>query len=361
MQMIFHYPGPFHAVMDNGERKRPRMMCEAFRALGHEVIPVVGTWAERAAQVARLAQDSGLRPACCYSENSHLPLRLVGERHLPRWPSPDVALCHLLHRRGIPHGVYYRDMYWRYADFRRQVGWGKYALAWPFYHEELRLYRACGMQVFVPSAEFAAETPVIPPERLHPLPPGETAHPLPPVTAAPPLKLIYVGGATPPRYDLTPLFDHLAAVTHLPLHLDLVTPAGPWAACRDAYRLPPNVTVRHAAGAELAPLLTAADLALLWYDPHPYRRLALPVKLYEALGFGLPVISFGDNPVSRFVTAHRAGWVAEATAGEAFWTTLLADLPALAAAKERVRVLRQEHTWEARARTAAAILLGQAG
>jgi hypothetical protein len=158
MRMIFHYPGPFQEVRDTGEKKRPPRMCEAFEALGLDVIRFVGTWPARRRLWCSL-RDTLADCRFVYSESSTLPPALTEPDHIPRWPAIDSRLLRACHRTGVPVGVFYRDAHWRRGDFRRQVGAVRYRLALPFYHAELRLYRAAATRIFVPSLAFGRTLP----------------------------------------------------------------------------------------------------------------------------------------------------------------------------------------------------------
>jgi hypothetical protein len=360
MKLLFHYPGPLHEQLDSGEKKRPVMMQRAFAELGYEVLPLVGDRAERRRRwpaLERALADCRL----VYSENSTLPLGLTGRHHLPTWSPVDYQLFRTAHRRGVPTGVFYRDVYWRFPSFRQEVGWLKPLLARPFYHQELRLYAATCTAVFVPSEPFKAYLPAALRPRLHVLPPGGELPPLAERRPGGPLQLIYVGAVKPPIYDIAPLLAALTDLVDQPVKLTICTRPAEYAVWRDHYAWPANVEVVHLSGAPLQQLLQTADVSLMCFAPDPYRDLAMPLKLFEAISHGLPVIATGPTAVSQFLVQEGAGWEIAPTELTGLLRRLLADPAAVQRMQQRVRAMREQHTWLARARTAAAILLGQAG
>jgi glycosyltransferase involved in cell wall biosynthesis len=186
--------------------------------------------------------------------------------------------------------------------------------------------------------------------------PADLPDPRGPAAAAGPLELFYVGGVVPPLYDLKPMLDALRPLQGV--HLTLCCRPAEWARVRGHYEPldPAQVTVVHAYGAGLAPYYAAADvLALFWR--HRYLEITMPVKIIEALGYGLPVIAAAGTVPAAFVQAQGVGW-SVASAEE--FTSLLATLrdrrELLAERRERARGLRGQHTWQARARQIAATL-----
>jgi glycosyltransferase involved in cell wall biosynthesis len=88
-----------------------------------------------------------------------------------------------------------------------------------------------------------------------------------------------------------------------------------------------------------------------------YLEFAMPVKLFEALGHGLPLLISPGTAASRFVEEEGVGWVVRD--GRALaklvdgWRRQPAALDAVYAAVGRSRV---RNTWCARARQIAATL-----
>src|SRR4029077_16899632 len=119
------------------------------------------------------------------------------------------------------------------------------------------------------------------------------------------LRLFYVGGVTPPVYDLTPLLEGSAwASSHDLTHpLTICCREADWQrrpATYDRY-LGPHVRVVHNRNRqELIELYSGHDVAVM-----PYGTLnsdwAMPIKFPEAIGLGLPVLAGSGTAVARIV------------------------------------------------------------
>src|SRR5690606_24814071 len=159
----------------------------------------------------------------------------------------------------------------------------------------------------------------------------------------------------PPLYDLTPLFEMMRSVPEASLTLS--SRADEWQRWQGHYRVPSNVEVVHRSGDELAELYARADLAVVVRQPHEYLDFAMPVKVFEALAYGAPIVSSPDTEIARFVEREGLGWVIEGpTRFPALASELIAKPEVLARAREHVASARERHTWSARARQVAETL-----
>jgi glycosyltransferase involved in cell wall biosynthesis len=111
-------------------------------------------------------------------------------------------------------------------------------------------------------------------------------------------------------------------------------------------------TVVHASGAELEPLFDEADMGCLFLEPISYREFAAPLKLYEYLGHGKPIIATQGTLAGDFVEENGIGWAIPYQASAL--VDLLVDLQKnphkLQEKVERTLQVRADHTWDARAR-----------
>jgi len=140
--MIFHHPLP---IVDNGRsgsQVRPYQMLQAFRSLGLDVEVIAGYAAERSQRSQRVREQlrKGRRFSFVYSESSTLPTLLTEPSHMPISPKVDFGLLIEMRATGIPIGLYYRDVNWRFAHFRGMANWYKRAVMIPFYKYDWRQY-----------------------------------------------------------------------------------------------------------------------------------------------------------------------------------------------------------------------------
>lgn len=354
--MVFHHPAPVGSRMTSGSGLRPTRMLQAFRELGYDVEEVAGFSGERrtAARAVVEQMDRGRTFDFVYSESVTMPTALSDPHHLPLHPLVDVSFFRSMRRGHVPVGLFYRDIHWRFDLYRKTVPLIRQMAARAFYRFDLAAYRRAVDVLFVPSLEMV---PFIPGGHHHveALPPGGRSDPSADATPTErPLKLLHVGGARPPLYDLDPALSVLRDEPDVRLIL----------CCRpdeaDAVRpVPDNCTVVHAEGGEVEQLYEQADISLLYYGPHPYRQFAVPVKLYESVAHGVPVIANRDTAAGRLVDRDGLG-ISVGAIDELRETlrNLARDPSGVDDLRAVVRAVRSEHTWAQRARTAASVLSG---
>lgn len=357
-RMIFHHPLPLPVESTSGSRVRPLHLLAAFQELGYAVTVVAGNGTERyaAIQTIRDAVTKGERFAFLYAEPPNAPLLWLNRQQPHRFQ--EYSFWRWCRAQGIPVGLFYRDVHWRFAQFKVVTAWRKRAVLRPLYWVDWLSYYGCVDHLFLPSLAMAAHLPTRwPATRLSALPPGCISAPLPAdkaATAGAPLKLFYVGGIQPPLYDLRPMFAAVAALSGV--QLTVCCRLEEWAAARADYGPfdATKIQIIHAHGEALAAYYTDADLFGLFWQPSAYLDFAMPVKVFEALGYGVPLVTTAGTETARFVASEGIGWVVDSQ--EALCTLLvrLRDERALVTAKQRqLAVVRQRHTWQARAQTVA--------
>lgn len=357
--MVFHAPYPVAESGGTGSGVRPIRMRQAFRDAGYEVLEITGTGAQRRERLRDLRRrlDTGLRVEFCYGENSTMPTVLTESHHLPTHPLVDVQVLRLMRRHGIPAGMFYRDIYWRFPEYTERVNPVIAAGTRTLYHAELRAYRRWLGRMYLPSLRLADYVPHLCKDRARALPPGGAVVDQPRVPG--PFTLLYVGNISP-YYRMQELLRAAADVPDL--HVILCTTEDAWAAVRGEYTslLTDRVEVVHRSGEGLTELFARADLCSLVVEPSEYRDFAAPVKLFEYVGHGKPVLASAGTHAASLVEADGLGWAVPYAAAEL--TALLARLSRDPAEVERasahVRAAREDHTWAARARTVADDLAG---
>lgn len=358
MRMIFHVPYPLDPAATSASGIRPVRMRRAFESIGYEVVEISGWAAERRQKIREVRRRirSGERFEFVYSEASTMPTALTEPHHFPTHPFLDLNFLKFCRYRGIPVGVFYRDIYWNEPAYlesvNRIVALGTRAL----YRFDLFRYRSAVSRIFVPSLTMAKTMPLTKLDQCTPLPPAADV-----VEAAEPTSVasMFYVGALGTYYRL---HEAVRAVSRVPgAVLTICTRQALWEKERGSYEAilsDGSTNVVHASGEELRPHYDRAALGCLFMEPIAYREFAAPLKLYEYLGYGRPVIAVEGSHAARFVEEHQVGWVLpyQASALEALLTELLERPEKYFAAVERVRQVREEHTWEARAQQAAAAL-----
>ncbi|MDP6207099.1 MAG: glycosyltransferase [Roseibacillus sp.] len=358
--IIYHYPGKLDPEAAVGSTLRPLRMLEAFRSLGEEVIEISGRGMARVGKADAL--DRALESdTVFYSESVNVPPGLTWARRRPWRMNFDYHLIRDLHRRGVPTGLFYRDIYWMLEETRaiNLKSFVKKRLTPAFARRELRHYEKSLDVLFLPHRNMGQYVPFpFSNTEMRTLPPGgEQRDPDPGVERDSVgeggcLNLLYVGNIAPPHYDLRPYIEAVETVSCA--KLEVVTRERALEHHGHLYRFEErrNVTLSHAHGETLAPLYQRANLALAVRDDSEYLAFAMPVKIFEAISFGVPlVVSAGLRVVADLVEREKLGWVIDTPDEFRGLLQRLADDPAeLARARARVGVARENHTWESRAR-----------
>lgn len=347
--MLFHAPYPIHG-RETGSGVRPVKMRDAFEAAGYEVHEVTGYGSERAKKLRRLRWDlrRGLQLDFAYGENSTMPTLLTQPHHLPTHPVVDLSLLRLLRGHSVPTGLFYRDVYWRFPAYQKSVGRLIASGTKTLYHAELLAYRGLG-RVYLPSTKMASFVPWLRPEQVDQLPPGGAVHDSH-RDAGGELTLLYVGNVSD-YYRMHELFRAVDATEGV--RLLFCTPPEAWEAVAAQYPLGESgrIEIVHARGPELLPLFARAHLTMLTVEPATYRDFAAPVKLFEYIGHGKPVLATAGTHAGKLVESIGVGRQVDYSA-LAIARTLRAlrdDRDALAELTLGVENERHQHTWQARA------------
>lgn len=357
--MVFHAPYPV-ADGGTGSSARPPRMLRAFRETGLEVLDITGHGAERAQRLRALRRRlaAGQRIDFAYGESSTMPTVLTEPHHLPTHPCVDLDLLRLLHHHEIPTGLFYRDVYWRFPAYDesvpRLVGYGTKTL----YHAELLVMARYLDRMYLPSQRMAPYVPHVDPSVMRALPPGgvitDASSPTSVQSRGETLTLFYVGNISD-YYRMHALFRGVAMVEGV--ELILCTPPDAWEAVRADYEplMDSSVRIVHGRGPDLEAFFAEADVCCLVVEPAEYRDFASPIKLYEYIGHGKPVLASAGTLSAQEVERRGFGWAVDYTPEAiAARLTQLRDGPAqVRECRDRVRAGRAEHSWEARARQVA--------
>ena len=363
-RMIFHHPLPLVPDSASASGIRPVQMRRAFEELGYEVWEVAGYTKERgrlAAEV-RYAIRRGVRFDFCYSESSTMPMTMTNPSHLPTRPFLDVGFFRLLRRNGVPVGQFLRDIYWVFSNYRESLPFFKLRAALAAYEWDMRTLRRHVDRVFLPSLKVGEYINLgnVPVSALEP---GHGhAEPLPgPEEGA---SLFYVGGIGP-GYKLHELFAGIKQAweeKNLDVRLTVCLRSDEWDGVKHEYEqwTCPAIEVVHAHGNGLREYFERANIAAIVVDLDEYWKLGVPVKLYEYIGAGKPVMVTKGSLAGDMVERMELGWTVDNSpdAVVELLERLANDPQEIRQARERVLAQRDEHTWLERARRAAKELTG---
>lgn len=351
---IFHYPNPIDVSACVGSAVRPLNMMRALQDSGYIVDEVTGYGQERKKKINKIKENikKGIKYDFIYSESLTMPTLLSEKNHIPTFPFLDFSFFRFCKKNGVKIGLFYRDIFWRFSLYREAVSkWVSYVTI-PFFKHDLRKYNSLLDVVYVPSAQFAEYAKLT--AKWVPLPSGgedrtEISDYMA-ETAESRLSLFYVGGIVALN-DITELVKTVSDIENV--KLTVCCPKDAYDSNKELFDSisGSNIEFVHERGAGLEKYYKKADAACLYFPNNDYRDMAMPVKLFEYIGYGKPVISSSKTAAAEYIEEHGIGWTANYGSGQ-----LKELLQRLAADKTEVKVkaaktaaIAPANTWDARA------------
>jgi len=303
-KILMHMPYPFPLELISGSRVRPYKMYRAFLELGYEVELIAGDVPTRKKQILGLIRHGNIDDiAFCYSEPHTLPVH-------PVW---DHLLYCFLAKSRLPTGIFYRDAYWKLASWYsyREVG---ARFPWLRYRLDLLVFSRTATIMFFPSQSIADLFSLAPPKV--PLPPGgqimAKEYYLRPVDEIE--TVVYVGDINH-RYSLEMLLQALdLANRKVALNLELVCNRDKFMRRRPTFASYDGAEwlhVYHLTGKDLEQVYRRSAIAMIPALKNLYNDLTMPVKLFEYLSYGLPVVTTNCTEMANFISRNKVGLIAE--------------------------------------------------
>ena len=361
---IFHYLHPIEDKPGIGSALRPNRMLEAFKKIGYEVDVITGYSTERKKQILQIKQNirNGIKYDFVYSESVNEPTVLSDADHIPRHPFMDFIFLRFCRKMGIPVGLFYRDMHWKFPVYRNNVSCWKQLITLPLFQWDLCMYKKCVDTLFVPSEDLGK---LVPHKNVVPLPPGgqlfskdglQTGI----VHTKEKLHILYVGNLLG-VYDVTQFCKAVSRVEGI--ELTICTPKQSWDKAKERYEpfLCDRIRIVHKSGAQLQPHYEEADLFCCCLEANEYTRLAMPIKTFESIGYGVPVMITQGIAAAELIKEADCGWVVDNSA-EAFEELLyhLKKNPQEIELKTKsVLEIAAYHTWENRAKKVSEVFLAR--
>ena len=373
--VVFHTPYPIQDRPIAASALRPKKMRQAFIDAGYDVIDVTGFAKQRRQRMKKLfaRMDVGLVIDFVYSERATIPNSFTEPKHLPLHLLLDRVFFRGMKKRGVPVGVFYRDVYWAFPEYVKNVGRIISVPMKMLYRWDLDGYARYLEIIFVPSLPYwghvqeeVRNLPTVPVEddqqlselpRVLELPPAADFAELPVHALAPDerLHIFYVGGLDHHLYDLSLLIEVVS--NRDDVQLTLCVPRQAWESftADSDLKFGSNVEVVHALGEELDQYYERAHICSIYMPPEEYRDFAVPVKMYEYLAHSRPVFATQGSLAASFLEKGGMGWSVPFTAPalEAFLDSIRADPSALLNRAEAARTFGMHNGWTHRAREAA--------
>ncbi|MBR0267199.1 MAG: glycosyltransferase family 1 protein [Clostridia bacterium] len=354
-QCIFYLPYKLDEHGAGARMMRPRKMAQAFRDIGYEVTMISGTSSERRGLIHDVKKriTAGEKFDFLYMESHTEPTLLTDPSHLPTHPFLDYGFLKYAKKNGIPIGLFYSDLFWKYDGYGSGLPEWKKKSALKCYGYDIRQYEKLLQKFYVPDVKTFSE--VIGSEKLtsimSELSPGAENLQVPEKNEVKaPLTVFYVGGLGG-NYQIAELVKAVHDSENV--RLILCCREAEWEREKPGFAeyLCDRIEVIHKSGDELAEYYDTADIGSLLFKRGSYIDMAKPFKAYEYLGHELPVMSTKGTAIGSFVEKNDIGWniAYSAKAIQRVFREIFED-PALLPQKRRnCKYAKAENLWTCRA------------
>ncbi len=362
--MIYYIPGENHdGFYVSGSTIRPKKMLLAFKELGYEVDLLWGDKEEKKKQIRNIKSNVNkeIKYDFLYAENSTLPTMLVdGKKKILENFLFDREILNFCHVSEIPIGLFYRDVYWKFPSIISGYSAWKRKMLNLMYRYELAQYQKYVDVLFLPSMRMYKYLQDEYNGKICDLPPGipEYSGIVVKKQAVEGIRVFYVGGIGA-QYDLLLFFQVIGEFPSV--QFTVCCRENEWNNTRDIYQpyMRDNIRIIHEHGNGLIPYVQEADIACLYLKPDIYREFAMAVKLFEYMGWHLPMIVSRGTAMGDFVERNKIGWniIYDADSLRNVFMRLLAHPSEVNEKRDAICQIAKEHTWKARADKARKVLL----
>ncbi|MBS4206755.1 glycosyltransferase [Bacillus sp. FJAT-50079] len=354
-KIIVYYPFPLKDG-SSGSGVRPIKLLEAFsefaRRSNLECIEIFGTSKERKEKLKRLYQMVNPKDILfCYMENQTIPIWLSDPSHIPMRPLLDYQFMRYLKKNHIPLGIFYRDIYWKFTDMYKVKNKLVTKIMISLFHYEFKMFEHFAKKIFLPSIEMNKYLKLSQ-DKVDISPPGG-------VDKVNMLKLnhdqnvtaIYVGGIHP-RYGIYEVLEALSNLNESKTLIELILVCRKNELQENLYLMTPFLKrpwlkIHHEHGEKLDALYGKADFGIVTLQKNVYNDFAVPVKLFEYMSYGLPVVSSNCTALQSIVKKDKIGYVTEdnVTSIEQGLMEIMNDKMRELYRENVIHVLHSKHLW----------------
>lgn len=353
---ILHFPFYIDEKFPSGSNIRPLKLIEAFNNLGYRVDVIKGYGSDRKHKIEEIKNNilNGIKYEFLYSESSTEPTILTEKDHMPKYPLLDFNFFKFCKKSNIKIGLFYRDVYWVFDEYKKRIPFYKRIPAILSYKHDLNMYNKFIDVLYLPSKKMYKYIPFSFKGEILELPPAadKIDHNNYKIINDNKLKIFYVGGVSE-LYNIQKLFE--AASKRNYVELTVCCRENEWESEKEKYIKYldcKRICVVHESGEALNKYFENADLFSLFFEPNKYREFSMPVKLFQYLGHKKPIITTKDTATGEFVRRYNIGWEIDYSTRELsiLFDMIIKDKNIMKEKIESIENILNDNTWEARVR-----------
>lgn len=309
---IVYFPFKIHEEHPSASNLRPIKIVKGFKELGYEVEVIKGYAAERKNTIKKLENkiENGEKFDFIYMESSTEPTLLTESHHIPIHPFFDFKFLKFCRKRGIKVGLFYRDIHWRFSQYKNTVSTPKRAIAYTFYYYDLLKYKSSIDVLYLPSLRMEKYIPIKLNKPILELPSGcefiEATGQLD--ISKDKFSILYVGGLNRELYNIEEMVK--AVANNERFTLTICCRQEEWEANKGYYYeyLNDRIKIIHESGNELDKIAISADMFSLIVEPTSYWEFAIPMKLFSYISYGKPILGVSNTACGEFIEKNNIGY-----------------------------------------------------
>lgn len=327
----------------SGSMVRPQKIYDAFLESRNEIKLVYGNQNDkefRKQQVKEIKKWlKNTKPHFCYIESPSYPFL----------NNFDISLIKKIHNMKVPILIFYRDAYWKFPEIWGKKGLKKLILLFLYKRDVKIIKKNCDI-IYFPSNSMVNLFNF---KNSKVLMPGCDIN----ISEKKQIykQVIYVGGISD-RYGTKLLLDAFEIINKYSINikLNLVCRKIEWDKFSEDMGKKEWLNVYHCSGGEdLKKIYDKSDIAVIPFKKVKYMDIAVPVKLFEYLGYGMPIVATNCAETEKIILDFKCGLICNDNAQSIADTIekLYSNVDEIEAIKENIKNIVDNNTWGKRVET----------
>lgn len=253
-----------------------------------------------------------------------------------------LLLLYISKIKKIPIGIFYRDAYWKFADWYQLKGLKRFIINTMHKFDWMMIKNTC-KKVYFPTKTMGDLFDFKDKEAL---PPGCELLSVNNNTNKD-IEIVYVGGVSE-EYGGKLLLETLDKVNkdkkmilHLVCRKEEIDKLG-------KYENKTWLNVYHASGKELKNIYSKANLAIIPRKIDFYMDFAMPVKLFEYISYELPIVATNCKEVAKFIKDNKIGLVTDDNVESLYEALVKINIDDILEYTKNVKTVKKNNTWNER-------------